>query len=253
MKKIISFLFVLFGSIVLAGYVQADTDIVTLPATTHTYVGTNVGAGPISIDGDFDTPQAGNYGGGGYYETSSTHIFNKDYRISRLSFRWGLDAYSYADNSPGIDTYAKVQYLDGSEWKDFTGPYTSFSDCRNDDDGDVQTHQDSGRQNIDLNLNCSGVRIWISTNTGGHGNETRWSSARIYELQAWGSVDIGLRLYDGTEAVKIACEPAGVLTSPLRVHKDGTTYAIVLVEPSDSRASKLRVKTERGIKALAKI
>ena len=75
----------------------------------------------------------------------------------------------------------------------------------------------------------------------------------IYELQGWGVVDIGLRAYDGNGIVKIACEPAGVLSSPLRIHKNGTTYAIVLVDPADARASKIKIRTSSGVKALAKV
>ena len=67
------------------------------------------------------------------------------------------------------------------------------------------------------------------------------------------AIDIGLRLYDGTEIVRIACEPEGTLTSPLRIAKNGLVYGIILVEPSDPAASKLRIQTSSGIKALRKL
>lgn len=78
---------------------------------------------------------------------------------------------------------------------------------------------------------------------------------RIYEIKAWGDkyIDIGLRVYDGTGVIKIACEPAGILTSPLRIHKNGTTYAVVLVDPLDIWASKIKLRIKSGVKALAKI
>jgi hypothetical protein len=65
-------------------------------------------------------------------------------------------------------------------------------------------------------------------------------------------VDCGLRIYDGTAIVIIACEPAGTLTSPLRIRKGNTTYGIVLVDINDASASKIRIQTSSGLKALRK-
>ena len=65
--------------------------------------------------------------------------------------------------------------------------------------------------------------------------------------------DCGLRAYDGTKVITIACEPTGTLTSPLRIRKGSTTYGIVLVDTTDSNASKIRIKTSSGIKALRKL
>lgn len=64
-------------------------------------------------------------------------------------------------------------------------------------------------------------------------------------------VDIGLRLYDGIDIVKIACEQ--ILSSPLRIAKDGTIYGIVLVQPNDSSASSIQIQTNSGTKAIAKL
>lgn len=72
----------------------------------------------------------------------------------------------------------------------------------------------------------------------------------IVETQAI-YTDIGLRVYDGTETVFIAVEPVGTLTSPLRIAKNGTVYGVVLVDPSDFFASKIRIRTNSGIRALA--
>jgi hypothetical protein len=66
------------------------------------------------------------------------------------------------------------------------------------------------------------------------------------------TIDIGLRVYDGTEIVTIACELEGTLTSPLRIAKNSVVYGIVLVEPSDPAASKLKIQTSSGIRALRK-
>lgn len=80
------------------------------------------------------------------------------------------------------------------------------------------------------------------------------ASIYTYELSAWGPdyIDIGLRAYDGANIIKVACEPEGTLTSPLRIRKGSTTYGIVLVDSSDLNASKIRIKTNSGIKALAR-
>jgi len=65
-------------------------------------------------------------------------------------------------------------------------------------------------------------------------------------------IDCGLRVFDGTSVIKIACEPAGTLTSPLRIRKGDTTYGIILVEVTDTNSSKIRIQTSSGIKALRK-
>ncbi|MDH5661641.1 MAG: hypothetical protein OEY92_01460 [Elusimicrobiota bacterium] len=67
-----------------------------------------------------------------------------------------------------------------------------------------------------------------------------------------GFLDIGLRVYNGTEIVYIAAEPAGTLTSSLRIAKNGVIYGIVLVDPGDANDSGLRIQTSSGIKALRK-
>jgi len=67
------------------------------------------------------------------------------------------------------------------------------------------------------------------------------------------STDIGLRVYDGTATIKVACEPAGILTSKLRISKSGITYGILLVPTSDPSASKIRIQTSTGPMALQKL
>lgn len=62
--------------------------------------------------------------------------------------------------------------------------------------------------------------------------------------------DIGLRVFDGTKIVSITVEDTGTLTSPLRIAKNGTIYGIILVDPSDPCASKIRIQTSLGTKAL---
>lgn len=62
--------------------------------------------------------------------------------------------------------------------------------------------------------------------------------------------DIGLRFFDGAKSVKIAVEPEGTLTSPLRIAKNGRIYGIILANPADADASKIKIRTKDGIKAL---
>ena len=66
-------------------------------------------------------------------------------------------------------------------------------------------------------------------------------------------VDCGLRIYDGTAINTIACEPLGTVTSPLRIFNGLNTYGIVLVDTSDAYASKARIYTPSGIKALRRL
>lgn len=74
-----------------------------------------------------------------------------------------------------------------------------------------------------------------------------------YWFRSAGYIDIGLRLYNGSTTDRIACEPETAVTSPLRISRDGKTYGIVLVNPSDSSATKIKVKTKSGVKAIAKL
>jgi len=79
-----------------------------------------------------------------------------------------------------------------------------------------------------------------------------WDEFQVTFIEPF--IDIGLRVYDGTSAIAIAiaCEPQGTLTSPLRISKNWQTYGIALVELTDPMASKIRIKTSSGIKALRK-
>ena len=61
-------------------------------------------------------------------------------------------------------------------------------------------------------------------------------------------IDIGLRLYqDGIR--RVAVYPGGALSSSLRIYKNGI-HAVVLVDPADANASKMRLQTTSGVKAL---
>jgi len=64
--------------------------------------------------------------------------------------------------------------------------------------------------------------------------------------------DCGLRFYNGTNVIRVACEPQGALTSALRIRKGSVTYGIVLVDPADTKASVIRINTTGGTKSVRK-
>jgi hypothetical protein len=66
-------------------------------------------------------------------------------------------------------------------------------------------------------------------------------------------MDAGLRAHDGTGAIGLACEPPGQQTSPIRINKNGINYGIMLVATNAPNASKFRVQTSSGAKALQKL
>ncbi len=63
--------------------------------------------------------------------------------------------------------------------------------------------------------------------------------------------DCGMRVFDGTSTITLDCETPATTTS-LRIHKNGTTSGIKLVDPADHNASRLRIQTPSGVKALRK-
>jgi hypothetical protein len=77
-----------------------------------------------------------------------------------------------------------------------------------------------------------------------------YADSSDFTLNTLLNVDIGLRMYDGATIIRIACEPPGTLTSPLRISKNGTTYGILLTAPNGANASKFRIQTSSGVKAL---
>ncbi len=98
-----------------------------------------------------------------------------------------------------------------------------------------------------------GVNFWDITNQSGFENANICiKGLTVPPPPLPPMIDIGLRVYDGTETISIACEPEGTLTSPLRIAKNGVTYGIVLVDPSDTNASGIRIQTSSGVKALRK-
>lgn len=97
----------------------------------------------------------------------------------------------------------------------------------------------------DFTLNTTGVAL----GSGG----TAFADSGDFTLNTGGAMDIGLRIQDGAATIHIACEPAGTLTSPLRIRKGGTTYGILLVDPASPDASRIHIQTGAGRKALQKL
>jgi hypothetical protein len=81
----------------------------------------------------------------------------------------------------------------------------------------------------------------------------QWPEGRIEKREKGGFIDIGLRFWDGSTAVAIAAESANPPTSAIRIAKAGITYGLALVDITDPMASKIRVQTSSGVKALRKL
>ena len=67
------------------------------------------------------------------------------------------------------------------------------------------------------------------------------------------TLDCGFKMYDGNEAVPLACEFPPGADSPLRIYNHGKVYGIILLDPnSPCGVSRMRVYTNRGLKAVKK-
>lgn len=252
-KKIFLILFMLF---VLSRYCNADSNIIRVFDTTHTNTHTlngsfNGGVPPNAYDEDFTTGFGSDNwrsDGGNELFAISENNFSKPVTLNKISYRLYAAATANGKYTRTHNFYMYVEYKVGGTWYELPGSKHEGGG------GEGDSGYDTGQVNYNTSIsNVQALRATIHSYglaTGGEGNAR--ACGWIYELQGWGNVDIGLRAYDGTGIIKIACEPAGILTSPLRTHKNGITYAIVLVDSADSRASKIRIKTNSGIKALVK-
>jgi hypothetical protein len=82
-----------------------------------------------------------------------------------------------------------------------------------------------------------------------------WASAANY-VYLWahiitGLYDCDLRFYDGTKVVRAGCEEPNSPQGKLRFAKNGAIYGVPLLEPDDYRASKMRIQTPQGVRAVA--
>ena len=86
------------------------------------------------------------------------------------------------------------------------------------------------------------VRVWDTYDLAGS-----WSASGSFVI-----LDIGYRIFDGTETVRVATDYANSSTA-IRIAKNGVIYGVLLVDPSDPSASSIRVMTPSGIKAYKKM
>ena len=117
-------------------------------------------------------------------------------------------------------------------------------------DGDgVVTFNPSSSNDIPYSVAVDSTGIYVV----GFDNVLGLDRWRIEKRSNISYIDCGFRIFDGALTITIACEPLGTLTSALRIAKAGNIYGVVLVVTSDSNASKIRIQTSSGIKALRKL
>ena len=89
---------------------------------------------------------------------------------------------------------------------------------------------------------------WVSSKNAGGPSLPTYASFTCSLSVCNGGVDAGLRIYQGGVR-RVAVQP-GSATSHLRIYKDGAIRGVVLVDPTDANASKMRVKTPVGVKSM---
>lgn len=100
----------------------------------------------------------------------------------------------------------------------------------------------------DIAVNSTGIYVVGYDSVPGN---PQWRMEKREKAAAY--IDIGLRAHDGSGIISIAVEPAGTLTSPLRIYDSGTTYGVVLVPTTDSNASKIRIQASSTMRAIRKL
>jgi hypothetical protein len=86
--------------------------------------------------------------------------------------------------------------------------------------------------------------------------ETVFTDLGSYTTESAAIVDCGFRFYDGVAISTAACQQVygdcGIPDLRLRIRKGNTTYGIMLVDPTDVNASKLKIQTSSGLKCIRK-
>jgi len=175
------------------------------------------------------------------------------WRAEKRSLIDGSLIWEKVDNSGGVNSIARgvsasstglyVSGIQGNDWRvekrsliDGSLDWEEVDDFGGIDRAYQNTYFDDG--------------LYIVGSTSGY---TEWRlEGRKKTPEPSAYIDIGLRVYNGTEIVKIAGEPLGTLTSPLRIEKNGNIYGIVLVDLGDPNESGVRIQTSSGIKGLRK-
>ena len=183
-------------------------------------------------------------------------VNNSQWRIEKRSLTDGALIWSQVSNqSDGHDFAYEVAadstgiYVVGGD--SVPGNYQWRIEKRSLTDGALiwsRTSDPSGYSDIANGVAVDSSGVYVVGHDSVPGNY-QW---RIEKRQITAYIDCGLRIRNGIQTIFIACEPAGTLTSPLRIRKGATTYGIPLVGTSDSSASAIRINTSSGIKALRK-
>jgi len=149
------------------------------------------------------------------------------------------------ERGPGLFDYSAGWYFNGQSGK----PYCTVMAYQDKDNDEIEDYERVGFFSTPL-ISHDGRPVGdeVEADNARTIRETKFVVAGYREV-----IDIGLRVYDGTEIIRIACEPKGSLTSPLRIRKNGVTYGIVLVDTPNPHASKIRVQTSSKVKALRKL
>lgn len=172
-------------------------DFIQLASTTHNY-SPAIGAGNLSIDGDFNTywgQAGGDYasGSGGSFGSTATptseHVFASPVTIKSITYKaYGVS--SYGGGSQGAaNLYVRVQYqLNGDTvWNDFTGTASTQSTG-----GGTVSYNPGTLSVVQEIANVKKVRMYVS-NAGSYHNDSgqhTWD-LRLYELQAFGDGPAG--------------------------------------------------------------
>jgi hypothetical protein len=226
-------------------------NLITLTSTTHSYSGTDSGAGANSIDGNWSTYQGTNGSGGGNFWSGtliSEHTFSKSRLLTQVSFRITGASYGYGSDAADSQGHTYVQYWNGSTWITFSGGEGSWAG------GEGLASYDSGVVNLTPSITTTKVRVYVTSEASAQGDgSTTYGHIYLYEIEAYGEgyEDIGIRYRSGSTTYIIAGEEL-LSTHKLRIRKGSTTYGIPLVATNDASASPIRIYDGSAVKALAK-
>lgn len=236
-----------------------DVNLIRLPDTVHNYTnyasngGSFDGADSYAIDENVSTYQGTSYNQcpdcGMELRVISEHVFAVPHTIRSIRYQFSAQGWYLRESDYACSDWAKARVYYATDG----GSYVSIYDNQS------NPAQTSGLASYNATIpNVKKIKVVLeSFGYAAGGAAVGKANAMLNEIQCWGEnyTDIGLRVRDNSGTnIKIACEPIGTVTSPLRIRKGNVTYGIVLVDPSDPSASKVRIKTkDSGVKALAKL
>ncbi|MFH1440769.1 MAG: hypothetical protein ABIH18_01840 [Candidatus Omnitrophota bacterium] len=185
---------------------SVKTNMIKLPETLHTYVGSTYGAEANSIDGDFSTYQADSIdqqlGNGSFTKTSiSQHIWFKDVIINSITYKIRTHAFVTGVQNTSYEYHQKIEYTtDGTNWILVPGTLVEGGPFgSNQGDKDITTNT-----TIATNLTgVMGIRAYCSV-SGQQSDGWIYLANQIFEIQAFSDLQGGLRIYDGEKVITIA-------------------------------------------------